>query len=151
MLQKLFPRSIRKVFAPRPDFSKASELVLVLNMHQREANSGSPEFFVQEITEFRVLHPNNKKARPSTGYELVGHILRKQGDGEPLLKSRAHVICWQRAWHLLKGKYAGTVLVCEMPRKRGFATASVRNDCLTFDLDSLVKRELREGKPSCAS
>jgi hypothetical protein len=151
MLQKLFSRSLRAVFAPRPDISKASELVLVLNMLQREANSGSPEFFVQEVIQFRVTHPQNKKVRESRGYELIGYILRRQQEGQPLLKSRASLICWKESWRLLQGTHAFTVVVCEGQRKRSFATATRRSDCVAFDAKTLMQTATREGKPPCAT
>ncbi len=151
MFPKLLMQSIRSVFVSRPDISKASELVLCLDVYQERDRSDSPEFFVQEVIPFRVSHPRNKKVSMSYGYEFVGYIIRRPGGGLPAVKSRAHIICWKEAWRLLQGNKSFTVVVCESPKKRMFATASRRGDCVTFDALSLVKHDVREGKSPCAS
>lgn len=141
MLQKLIAQSLRTVFAPRPDISKASELVLTLNLFEAKANSGSPEFFVREVIPFRVLHPKNKKVAPSMGYEFVGCVIRRPGDGMPAVRSKASLVCWKEAWKLLEKNKPFTVVLCEHPKKRSFAHASRRGDCASFNVRSLFSKD----------
>lgn len=140
MLQKL-AQSLRTAFAPRPDISKASELVLTLTLFESQANSGSPEFFVREVIPFRVLHPNNKKVGPSMGYEIVGCVIRRFGDGAPAVRSKASLVCWKQAWQLLEKNKSFTVVLCEHPKKRSFAHAIRRSDCAAFDVRTLLSKD----------
>lgn len=128
MLKKLFSRAVRWKGSAISDTSKASELTLRLEIHKANANSGSPEFFVQKIVPFTISHPKNPKVSETQGYECIGRITRKSDAGDVLSDVPACLVFGVRAWSLFERGRAFTA-VLSAQREKVYVTAFVLAHC----------------------